>query len=494
MTTQQYKLSHYDMYNKDMNILIEVEELLDFDEIQKLNVSDLKGLLNIKILPMLKKIEHPVAAEYFFGMSIGYPHSYVRSILVEAVREWLPYHSAVETMVQLTRDPDDLVCFKAIQICGEEKIEMGLSSLSGIIGNAYHRMNFGEKPVGFGAAKALKAMVDILGTDDPDELKVIEEFYSKNGKLLDRFDFEEDIPSELIEEFIRNEEEGGLVLIPGGFFTYGIDQMNVPEKSFGWTDSVPARKVWLPPFFIDKYPVTNKEYDKFVQETKKKGHIYCHLNEPEDKDHTRNTFWDDRFKENHPVTGIDWYDAYAYSRWRGKELPSEFQWEKAARGENGQIWPWGNEFDGNACNWAKTLLGKNIKNLQEWRHELLKVSEQYPSVLIREAQEFDNPQSISPYGVVGMVGNHWEWTCSDWSTRRFFSPVVGRSLTNDQHHHSAVLKGGSFTSLPGLMYPSYRGRDAAFCRHNEMGIRCVKNIPIHVIRKALGKPITNTAI
>ncbi len=64
-------------------------------------------------------------------------------------------------------------------------------------------------------------------------------------------------------------------------------------------------KVWLPPFFIDKYPVTNKEYDEFTDFIEENGHIFCHPNEPEGKEHRRNTYWDPRYKPDHPVTGIE---------------------------------------------------------------------------------------------------------------------------------------------------------------------------------------------
>lgn len=482
--------SHKELYYSEIKILIEMEELLDPSIINTMSPKELKDLLENKIIPSLSEIKHPVAAEEIFGMTVAYPNSFVRSNLITIVKNWLPYHSAIDTIVRLTRDPDDLVCFKAIKICGEEKIELGLYSLKGIIGNASHRMNFGEKPVGFGAAIALNSMTNIFESENVNELQSIERKFEQTGQLQNNYEYAEKI-ADNYEECLLENQEGGMVLIPGGFFNYGIDPEQVPEKSFDWTDSIPSQKVWLPPYLIYEKPVTNAEYDAFVHDVKLNGHIFCHPNEPENKDHTRNTYWDERFHPEHPVTGIDWYDAYAFARWSGKELPSEFQWEKAARGEDGYIWPWGNSFNGTETHWVNTLFDHEVSSLQEWRKALLQVDETYPKVLVKTTEELTN--NISPYGIKGMIGNHWEWTNSDWATRRHFSPGVGKAYSKE-FHHSAVLKGGSFSSMIGLLYPSYRGRDAAYCRHNEMGIRCVKNVPINFIRQDLQQPITNRAI
>jgi gamma-glutamyl hercynylcysteine S-oxide synthase len=487
----EIKHSHIEIYENDMNLLSQIEEVLEPDYLDSLTVPKLKDLFNSRIIPELLKVSHPVAAEYIFGMSIGHPHTYVRYRLIDIVKNWLPYFSAVETIVRLTHDPDDLVSFKAIEICGQEKIEESYKLLAPIIGGASKKVYSPNKPVGLGAQKVLKSLIDLLGTDDPEELQLIENYYKEHGHLFNRYDFEEPIPNELLEEFCKKEEEG-MILIPGGFFTFGLDPHQVPDKTFGWHDAIPSRKVWLPPFFIDKYPVTNEEYDEFVEYTKKNGHIFCHPNEPQEKDHTRNTFWDERFKPDHPVTGIDWYDAFAFARWKGKELPTEFQWEKAARGEDGRIWPWGNAFNRNAANWCAHWLNYTPESLDEWREGITSFSEEFPEEPIKRASEFEKDEYVSPYGVVGMVGNHWEWTRSDLLTGREFHP--GFSNKQSKHHAFAVLKGGSFFSLPGLMYPSFRGKDIPFCRHNEMGFRCVKNIPIYTLRKAIGKPITNTAI
>lgn len=483
---------HNEVYREEMEILAATEEKLEVEQLEKLNVEGLKQLLHDEVLPtLIEKIYHPVVAEHVFGMAVGHPNAYVRHVLVDFVKHWIPYHTAVESLIRLTRDPDDIVSFKAMDIVGKERLDQAIGFVSPIIGDISERIHFPYKPVGLGAAKVLYNTLQVYGTENPERAKYLEGYIKEKGKLFDCLDFVEDIPQELIEEFERQEEKG-MVFVPGGFFTFGLDPDQVPDKNFGWTDASPARKVWLPPFFIDKYPVTNAEYDEFVEDVKKNGHIFCHPNEPEDKDHTRNTYWDSRFKPDHPVTGIDFYDAYAYARWAGKELPTEYQWEKAARGTDGRIWPWGNEFNKDACNWAYHLLGKEPKSIEEWRKGIISAFDDNIDTLTHNAKCYDSPEYVSPYGVVGMIGNTWEWTRSDFITGRAFLP----SLADDTNrvNRYAVLKGGSFFSVPGLMFPSFRTKDIPFCRHNEMGFRCVKEIPVHVLRRAIGKPLTNTAI
>ena len=486
------EISHMNLYNRDLDKLLNVEDKLEPEYLHSLNIDTLKYQFDHIIMPTVHSIEHPVAAEYVFGMAIGHPHTYVRFRLVDFVKKWLPYFSAVETIVTLTHDPDDLVSFKAIEICGKEKLEESYTYLSPIIGGASKKFYKPNKPVGLGAQKVLTSLIDLLGTDNPEEIEIIEKYFASKGHLYNKYDFEEKISNELLEEFCKREEEG-MILIPGGFFTYGLDLHQIPEKTFGWEDTCPSQKVWLPPFFIDKYPVTNREYDEFVDSIKSEGHTFCHPFEPEDKEHQRNTYWDERFKPDQPITGIDWYDAFAFARWKGKELPSEFQWEKAARGSDGLIWPWGDTFIGENVNWSGSWLEKDPKTLEEWRLGITQFSDDYPKEPLKEAMNYEKVPN--PYGVVGMIGNHWEWTKSDLSTKRVFHPIFHDKQDKDLNRHSfAVLKGGSFFSVPGLMYPSFRGKDIPFCRHNEMGFRCVKSIPIHQIRKDIGKPLTNKAV
>ncbi|MED3932864.1 formylglycine-generating enzyme family protein [Priestia megaterium] len=480
---------HKDTYNKDIDILLEVESLIS--SVPDSQKNEFKNLIDNKIMNLLDKIEHPVAAENIFGMCISYPVTYVRYKLVDFVEKWLPYFSAVETIMNLTQDPDDLVSFRAMDICAKHKLEAALPYLSGIIDDVRESVSYPKKPVGLGAQKVFKSLLDIFGVDNQEDLIMLKNYFDENGILKNNFDYEEKIPQSLIEEFEKTEEEG-MVLIPGGFFEYGLNENEVPDKTFDWKDAVPKQRVWLPPYFIDKYQVTNKEYDEFTEFVEEYGHIFCHPSEPEDKQHRRNTYWDERYLDNHAVSGIDFYDAFAFARYKGKELPTEFQWEKAARGDKGNIWPWGDKFDPSQVRYSGSLYkDADVKSLKSWRKTLLKADQD--KNLKAFTVDISDKTNVSPYGVVGMIGGTWEWTRSELKTKRNFHPNFKDAPFNPINNF-AVLKGGSFYSHPGLMFPSYRAKDIPFCRHNEMGIRCVKNIPIYKIAQSIKKPITNKAV
>lgn len=148
-----------------------------------------------------------------------------------------------------------------------------------------------------------------------------------------------------------------MVFVPAGEFYYGPDRM----------------KLTLPDFYIDRFPVTNAEYKKFVEATG--------AAEPT---HWRRGTWPEG-KADHPVVNVTWEQAAAYAEWAGKRLPTEEEWEKAARGTDGREWPWGSTFDPSRCNtnesgiWDTTPVGRY------------------------------SPAGDSPYGAADMAGNVWEW-------------------------------------------------------------------------------------
>ncbi|MBM3138577.1 MAG: formylglycine-generating enzyme family protein, partial [Chloroflexi bacterium] len=145
-----------------------------------------------------------------------------------------------------------------------------------------------------------------------------------------------------------------MVKVPAGKFFYGEDDEEIELKEF----------------FIDLYPVTNKEFKVFVDAT-------AHP----DPAHWRNRTWPDG-KENHPVVEVNWKSAAAYAEWAGKRLPTNEEWEKAARGTDGRLWPWGNKWD--------------INNANAFSGDTTPVG-QY------------SPRGDSPFGAADMAGNVWEW-------------------------------------------------------------------------------------
>jgi len=195
----------------------------------------------------------------------------------------------------------------------------------------------------------------------------------------------------MLAKEITSKEGRPMVLIPAGEFIMGSNEFP-PE--------MPERKVYLPDYYIDRYPVTNTDYKKFMLET--------HALPPR---HWGGFEVPAGF-EDHPVHRISWYEANAYANWVRKRLPTEAEWEKAARGTDGRRWPWGNDFD--------------EKNALVWdRGEFLITASVYA-----------HPGGASPYGVYEMGGNVEEWT-SEW-----YEAYPGSDYTSGAY-------GGKFIALRG---------------------------------------------
>ena len=200
----------------------------------------------------------------------------------------------------------------------------------------------------------------------------------------------------------HNNLEGwqGMVFVPVGSFIMGVndDELEGIIRDFGhrgdfegydFEAEKPRRSVYLNSYYIDKHEVTNGQYDRFVKET---GY-----NPPR---HWRDgTVSPD--KTRNPVLYVNWYDAAAYCYWQGKRLPTDEEWEKAARGNDGRRYPWGNEYDPD-----KTVTAEYV--LKHYRT---------PAELTNFAAPIDELRGDkSPYGVYDMAGNVMEWTSSDYQS------------------------------------------------------------------------------
>ena len=222
------------------------------------------------------------------------------------------------------------------------------------------------------------------------------------------------------------------ILIPPSAFIMGTDTEPfygtiLPESENAKLDEAPMQVVYLGPYRIDRYPVANSAYETFVNAT---GH-------PAPPD------WENggvsHGEENLPVTRVNWYDANAYAQWAGARLPSEAEWEKAARGADGRIYPWGNHFLS-----LRPAGGADGERKGRIRGQQTTVQQSDTAQVLTDGRTSvgKRPVTASPYGVHEVAGNVWEWTSDE------YKPYTG-SLHIDRGYGKGhkVLRGGSWLEV-----------------------------------------------
>jgi formylglycine-generating enzyme required for sulfatase activity len=236
-----------------------------------------------------------------------------------------------------------------------------------------------------------------------------------------------------------------MIRIPAGPFVMGSED--------GPEDERPRHRVDLPAFNIDRTPVTNRQFAEFLNTTglqAAQGEKYYDVDDNDARIHLRG---DKRAAdigfENHPVVEASWYGALAYCRWLDKRLPTEAEWEKAARGTDARKYPWGNEppdssraqFNGG---WHDT----------------------------RPVGSF--PRGASPYGALDMAGNVWEWVSSAYLPYPYNAKDGREDLTRE---HVRGTRGGGQDSPPDELSTTHRGRHVSRnfrSGHHNIGFRCAQ--------------------
>jgi formylglycine-generating enzyme required for sulfatase activity len=258
------------------------------------------------------------------------------------------------------------------------------------------------------------------------------------------------------------------VLVPSGEFLMGspsVRTIPVGEK--------PQHSVTLKAFRIDRYEITNNKYSVFLRAIATVHPHTCAPGETPGKDHTPGaTWWKDPLwnAPNKPVVGVDWFDAYAYCAWTGGHLPTEAQWEKAARGVDGRVYPWGSEFI------PGVLLGNFADEAAKSVHDDWKVLGNYDDKFVTTAPVGSFPEGRSPYGVEDMAGNVWEWVADYFANTTYGEPnsVDPKGpATGDVR----VLRGGSWDSHPSLLRTATRHRHYPTYRSFANGFRCARDVP-----------------
>lgn len=232
-----------------------------------------------------------------------------------------------------------------------------------------------------------------------------------------------------------------MIHIPAGDFMMGSNESLENEG--------PAHTVHVNAFYIDRYPVTHEEYKRFTDAT---GHpIPCYDVEWVQ---TEGYNWDPEErtppegKDKHPVVLVSWEDARAYAAWAGKRLPTEAEWERAARGTDGRRWPWGNEFVTDRCN---TKGGSATGTMPVGQY---------------------SPAGDSPEGVGDMVGNVWEYTSSLFRPYPYDTNDGRESL---EANGWRVLRGGSWMNDLNRARCTAR-LDGDFLFYNNVGFRCAVSV------------------
>jgi formylglycine-generating enzyme required for sulfatase activity len=207
-------------------------------------------------------------------------------------------------------------------------------------------------------------------------------------------------------------------------------------------ENLREHRVTLDAFYMDKHEVTTGRYAKFLEET---GHEHPdHWNEVDLAQHgTR------------PVIGVNWHDAEAYCQWAGKRLPTEAEWEKAARGTDGRKYPWGNEEP------SRSLANYNWDGKRAW--------EGYDTLSPVGSYEVGK----SPYGVYDLAGNVQEWV-ADWYSEDYYGSSPGRNPTGPSEGQNKVLRGGSWFDTPQHVRSALRFGDTPMSRGADVGFRCAK--------------------
>ncbi|MFD5008117.1 formylglycine-generating enzyme family protein [Streptomyces mutabilis] len=398
------------------------------------------------------------------SVAVSHPEWPVRA---GAVRLLARHHAgdpaADSAVAAATHDVVDWVAFTALKVIAEHRISAAVPDLIRISGwpSNFTRPDWTRKPVGCGAALTKRALIAVFGTRDPAELRRLEDEYFS------------DMRSRLEAARKRPRRATDVVLVPGGPAVIGADEQ--PDAFRMAQDDSTLRAVDVPAFLIDRTTVTNARYREFLDEVGDSGE-FDHPDQPLERSHRPVHWHDPRFNApDLPVVGLDWYDAYAFAKWAGGALPSEVQWEKAARGVDGRRFPWGEEWDPDRVNYVERSFGEEVADLDSLEALLVTVSQgDNPAHPVLPADAL--PQGASPYGVLQMSGNVWELTRTNFYTGEDMDPFFkGRHPLDFMNRKDAfhVLRGGTWTSPRSCLTTFYRGKDLITDRHNEVGFRCV---------------------
>lgn len=243
-----------------------------------------------------------------------------------------------------------------------------------------------------------------------------------------------------------------MVMVPAGEFLMGSDKKT---DRLAYRSEIPQHRVYLDAFEIGKYEVTALEYLKFVLATNRSPQLdwrYDGGNFQESMAH-------------HPIMHVTWYDADAYCKWAGQRLPTEAEWEKAARGSDGRLFPWGQEYAGpTRANFGRTGLSGPVRD----RPERLLL---YPPII--SVDKYEN--ALSPYGLYQTIGNVAEWV-ADWYNPDYYKTAHDRNPQGPETGTQKAFRGGGWMDSTTTMRVAMRNGTDPNTKINWLGFRCARSV------------------
>ena len=270
-----------------------------------------------------------------------------------------------------------------------------------------------------------------------------------------------------LEVLVNPKDCSVMRLVPAGEFIMGSTPeqieaarlMDIGGHEFTLLDETPQFRVSIPAFYISVYAVTNQQFAMFLSETRPSLEtlkLWCpsleQITPPMREDepyHMASGF------EQHPVIHVSWFGADAYCRWAGLRLQTDIEWEKAARGTDGRLYPWGNEWHNDFLRWHNTAQ----------RGETTAPVHTYP-------------EGRSPYGILQMAGNVDEW-CADWYQWDVYRRYATGDLRLPSKGETRVVRGGTCVGWQKIRFrcAHRRGNDEAIVNVHYTGIRCACDAP-----------------
>lgn len=249
---------------------------------------------------------------------------------------------------------------------------------------------------------------------------------------------------------VRDDDD--MVTIPEGPFIMGFKIDN--ENSWGDTDEEPVHEIFLSAYRIDRYEVTGAEFSRFLNEHPEQSPRYFEPGPAVTLEKKNGTYQPRPGLGRYPANRVSWYGADAFCRWKGKRLPTEAEWEKAARGTDQRIFPWGNEFPDNS---RVTFRRK------------------FPEMGFKVMEPVDGlTRGRSPYGLHHMAGNVWEWV-SDWYAGDYYEQSPRKDPQGPTEGTTKVLRGGNWYYKAYYMRTTYRFNEKPGVFKVWQGFRCAQS-------------------